>query len=235
VFKLARVMACMAIIAGALLTTLVPASAHERRTVGAYQFVVGWKVEPAFSDVNNNVQVFVRDGAGNPVTLGASDMKVEVLQGGQKSDMLTLKSVFNSPGEYNAAMLPTRPGTYTFHFVGTIAGQKVDESFTSSDHTFADMQNSTGIEFPAKDPSRGEIAQNLTRSDQRAETQFGNLQGQVTKAQQAADMDRWLAIAGIALGVIGIAALAFVLLMERRRRQAGAAAAVGAPSGATGE
>ena len=234
-FKLARVMACMAIIAGALLTTLVPASAHERRTVGAYSFVVGWKVEPAFSDANNNVQVTIKDASGAPVALAAGDMKVEVLQGTQKSDMLTLKSVFNSPGEYNAAVLPTRPGTYTFHFVGTIAGQKVDESFTSSDHTFGEMQNATSIEFPAKDPSRGEIAQNLTRSDQRAETQFGNLQGQLTKAQQTADLDRWLAIAGIALGVIGIAALAFVLLMERRRRQAGASSKVGAPSGATGE
>lgn len=234
-FKLARLLALSAIVAGALLTTVVPASAHERRNVGAYQFVVGWKVEPAFSDVSNAVQIFVRDGSGQPVTLGADDLKVEVLQGGQRSDTLPLKSVFNSPGEYNAPMLPTRPGTYTFHFTGTIGGQKVDESFTSSDHTFNDMQNAANIQFPAKDPSRGEIAQNIARNDQRAQSRMEDLQAQLTRAQQAADDDRWLAIAGISLGVIGIIALAVVVWLERRRRRAVAPAVVAAPSGATGE
>jgi hypothetical protein len=135
-------------------------------------------------------------------------------------------------------MLPNRPGTYTFHFTGSIGGQKLDESFTSSDHTFNDMQNASSIQFPARDPSRGEIAQNLTRSDQRiqeSQTRIVQLQGQLTRTRQAADTDRWLAIAGIALGVIGIAALAVVVLLERRRRRAPAPTAVPAASGATGE
>lgn len=236
----ARVLALSAIVAGAILTTLAPAAAHERRTVGTYQFVVGWKVEPAFSDVSNAVQIFVRDGSGNPVTLGADDLKVEVMQGGQKSDVLPLKSVFNSPGEYNAPMLPNRPGTYTFHFTGAIGGQKVDESFTSSDHTFNDMQNASSIQFPAKDPTRGELAQNLGRSDQRiadSQTRIVQLQADLTRAQQAADTDRWLAISGIALGVLGILALVVVVWLERRRRRQAETPAVAAPatSGATGE
>lgn len=234
----ARVLALSAIVAGAVLTTVAPAAAHERRAVGTYQFVVGWKVEPAFSDVNNAVQIFVRDGSGNPVTLGADDLKVEVIQSGQKSDVLPLKSVFNSPGEYNAPMLPTRPGTYTFHFTGAIAGQKVDESFTSSDHTFNDMQNASNIQFPAKDPTRGELAQNLTRSDERiadSQTRIVQLQADLTRAQQAADTDRWLAIAGIVLGVLGILALATMVWLERRRRSEDPAVAAPSPSGATGE
>src|SRR2546423_310607 len=63
----------------------------------------------------------------------------------------------DSPGEYNAPLQPTRLGTYTFHFIGAIAGQKVDESFTSSDHTFNDLPNAGEVQFPAKDPSRGAI------------------------------------------------------------------------------
>ena len=43
----------------------------------------------------------------------------------------------------DASIIPTRPGDYTFHFIGTISGQKVDDQFTSSDKTFD----------PANDPA----------------------------------------------------------------------------------
>ena len=56
-------------------------------------------------------------------------------------------------------MVPTRPGAYTFHFTGTIRGDAIDETFKSSDTTFDDIKAASEVEFPAKDPSTGELAQ----------------------------------------------------------------------------
>lgn len=63
----------------------LPASAHERRTVGGFQFVVGWKAEPSFSDVGNAVQIFIRNPDSTPVTDVGDGLKVEVLTGTQKT------------------------------------------------------------------------------------------------------------------------------------------------------
>ena len=45
-------------------------------------------------------------------------------------------------------------GVYTFRFVGTVKGQAIDETFTSSDTTFESPEETTEIEFPVKDPAR---------------------------------------------------------------------------------
>ncbi len=50
-----------------LLVTFVagPASAHEMRQVGKYQFTVGWGDEPAYSGLRNSVQLILAKG-GKP-------------------------------------------------------------------------------------------------------------------------------------------------------------------------
>src|SRR6266545_3616700 len=44
-----------------------------------------------------------------------------------------------TPGDYRAWFIRTAPGPYTFHFTGSIKGQKVDEKFTSSPTTFDEV------------------------------------------------------------------------------------------------
>ncbi len=61
-------------------------------------------------------------------------------------------------GEWDAAITPTEPGNYTFHFTGTIDGQAIDQRFTSSDSTFDVVRSPTAIEFPTKTPSPAELA-----------------------------------------------------------------------------
>ena len=164
-----------AIVLGLLGLGAAPAGAHEQRKVGAYQLTIGWESEPTYAGILNAVQLFIKDAKGNPVDdLGSpTSLQLTVSTGTKTSDPLDIEPSFDpdtnlgNHGEFDAAVIPTTPGTYTFHLTGTISGQKVDEKFTSSDKTFDDVQSATAVEFPSQDPSNGELAANLTRVNAR--------------------------------------------------------------------
>ncbi len=180
------------------------AGAHERRQVGSYIMRVGWADEPAFAGVKNAVEVLLADASGKPVTDLPEDLKVEIIFGGQKMGPLPLEAAFGKafgrPGDFRVAVIPTRPGNYTFRFVGSFGGQRIDQSFTSSDKTFDPVTESSAIEFPAKDPSPGELAGRLERLGPRVD------EGQTAArdAAAAASQARALGIIGILAGVVGI-------------------------------
>jgi hypothetical protein len=122
---------------GSFVATTQGTEAHERRTVGAYNFVVGWLNEPAYLNEPNAVDLRVsRASDATPVTGLEQTLKVEVTQGSQKITV-DLRPRFNTPGAYDGRLMPTAPGVYAFRFVGTIDGQQVNETFTASDSTFA--------------------------------------------------------------------------------------------------
>src|SRR3989442_1246990 len=103
------------------------ASAHEARKVGRWNFAVGFELEPAFAGQINAVQLFLHDAADKPVPDLGDTLKVEVIFGSQTSDAFTFQPAFEvgefgEVGDYRAAVIPTRPGTYTFHITGTIKG-----------------------------------------------------------------------------------------------------------------
>jgi hypothetical protein len=160
---------------GILLLGAAPASAHEQRKVGVYQLTIGWQNEPTYAGVLNAVQLFIKDVKGNPIDdLGnPTSLQLTVSTGTKTSDPLDIAPSFDpdtnlgTHGEFDAAVIPTTPGTYTFHLTGTINGQKVDEKFTSSDKTFNDVQAPTGVEFPNQDPTNGELAANMNRVNAR--------------------------------------------------------------------
>jgi hypothetical protein len=81
----------------ALLSLAQPALAHEQRTVGAYQTVVGWANEPVFTGFPNAVQFILSDASGNPVVdLGPEDLKVEVNYGNEKVGPLPVEPAFRA-------------------------------------------------------------------------------------------------------------------------------------------
>jgi hypothetical protein len=203
-----------AIVAGGLaLSAVLPASAHEVRTVGAYEFTVGWLHEPAYADEQNAVQFLLKDSKGNPVSDLGDTLKVEVIYQNQKMPALSLNPTFDPdtglgmPGEYLASIIPTRPGNYTFHFTGSVKGQTVDQSFTSSPTTFDEVKEPTAVEFPAQDPTRAQVSQRLDRIDSR-------LAAAQTSAKNDADLARNLAIAAIVLGALGTVGL--IMTLSRR-------------------
>jgi hypothetical protein len=102
------------VVLGALLALTGNAGAHERRKVGAYIMTVGWADEPTYAGVKNGVQLLLKDASGKPVTDLPEDLKVEIIFGDQKMGPLSLQAAFGRsfgiPGDYRAAVIPTRPG-----------------------------------------------------------------------------------------------------------------------------
>jgi hypothetical protein len=198
-----------------------PALAHEERDVGPYHLAVGFGQEPAYAGQENSVQMFIHDANDKAVTDLGDTLKVEVSYQDQTMPAMTMQpnfevGEFGIPGDYRAFFFPTRPGSYGFHFTGTIKGQNVDETFTSGPHTFSDVEDPSGVEFPVKDPTTGQLAERLDREVVRV---TATAQAQVNAARDRADGARTLALVGIVLGGVGLVAGAAGLISGVRRRQ----------------
>ena len=166
--------AVVLVLAGALGVGLAgPAQAHTSRVVGAYTMTVGWKVEPTYVGVQNAVQLFVHDAKGAPLDDIGNGLKVVVVFSSKQSPPLGLEPSFDpdtglgTHGEFDAAIIPTEPGDYTFHFTGAINGQSVDQSFSSGPDTFDTVAAPTAIEFPSQDPTAGALATSISRINPR--------------------------------------------------------------------
>jgi hypothetical protein len=166
----------VALVASALGLMLVVgvAEAHIVKTIGTYTVALGWAHEPTFVGELNAVQVVIKNASGKPVTdLNDGDLKVTVSTGGKTSDPLPLLNAFDADtglgvqGDYEAALIPTAPGDYTFHLMGSIDGTAVDETATSSDSTFNSVVDSTGIQFPNQLPALTDVITRLDRIDAR--------------------------------------------------------------------
>ena len=205
-----------ALAVGATLAVVVtaPASAHETRAGGPVRFVVGWGDEPTYTGFKNSVQVTITEASGAPVTDLGDTLQVEVIKGTDKTTLPLVANFrvpgFGTPGDYRAWLTPTRPGSYTFRLTGTVRGQRVDESFTSSRTTFNDVEDVTSIAFPAKDPSTGQLATRIDREVPR-------LEAALSEAEDRADGARTLALAGVLVGAAGLLVAVGALMVARRR------------------
>jgi hypothetical protein len=216
-----------AVIAVACLAAATPAFAHEVRQVGSYEMTVGWAHEPTYTGIQNAVQLFVKDAKGKPVDdLGdPPTLKVQIISGSQTSDPLELAPSFDADtglgthGEFDAAVIPTAPGDYTFHFTGTINGQKIDEKFTSSDKTFDTVKEPTEVEFPAKPPSVGQLATNLDRLNPRVDGAVSAAQSAQQAAKSAKDKAGTATILAVVALVAGLVLGGFGFLGGRARRR----------------
>jgi hypothetical protein len=200
-----------------------PASAHEERKVGKYAFHVGFGDEPAYAGAKNSVQVLLHDAkTDKPVVDLGDTLKVDVSLGSndaQKTSM-TLEpdfevGEFGTPGDYRAFFIPTAPGAYTFHFTGTIKGQAVDQKFTSGPQTFSEVQDPAEVSFPTKDPTTGQLAARVDRETQRLNQALAASQEQARRADDAAGTARLIAIIGVVVGALGLAAAGFFGLRGR--------------------
>jgi len=180
-----------------MLAGVASASAHERKISGPYTLTIGWGDEPAFTGFRNAVELDVVETAGGAVPdLTGAAMTVDVSFGDQHV-ALPLRPVFRQPGKLRAFLLPTRAGTYSFHFSGTIKGLAIEATSTCSDTTFACVADAAAIQFPAKDPSTGQLAERMDRTLPRADA-----------ASSGASLARTIAIAAFIVAVLALA-LAF--------------------------
>lgn len=190
--------------------TAGPALAHEIRPVGPLEVVVGWLEEPAFAGFRNAVSLNASRG-GQPVEGGVLEVQVifGTAEDGTPGEPMELRPAFGEPGEYRAFLIPTRPGTYAFHVTGRIGGRAFDETFTSGEDTFNDIVDTREAEFPAQDPSRGELARRAEQIDER----LAAAQAEVEDANDAADQAKLFGYVGVGLGAIAL----LVALLRRPR------------------
>jgi hypothetical protein len=213
----------------------VPASAHEEKTVGKYHFVVGFGDEPAYAGEKNSVQLLLADADDKPVTDLTDTLKVEVSTGDTEPLALSMEPFFEvgefgTPGDYRAFFIPTAPGSYSFHFTGTIKGQKVDQTFKSGPQTFSDIEDPAQVQYPVKQPTGGQLA---TRADRETARVDAALTEERNQAKDDAASARTLAIVGLVVGALGLV-VGVVALARGRRSPASPATAAEGESAAVG-
>jgi hypothetical protein len=199
-----------------LILTAPPASAHETREVGEYEFVVGWWTEPAFANQPNGPEVTI-SRAGKPVVEGVA-LSVEVIFGEETStyelEPAFIVGIFGDPGNYNADLVPTRPGTWEYRIYGTVGEAEVDETFTSGPETFGDIQDPAENAFPVGDPNNAELSERIQTESDRLAT----LQSEAENAKDDASSAKTLGLIGIIVGAVGLAAAVTVGAMAMRKR-----------------
>ena len=209
-----RARGALSLILAALLGLLLAsvAVAHVVKEAGPSTLEIGWEHEPTYVGEANGVQVIIHDADDNPITdLATDDLKVVVSTGDQQSGELTFEPAFDLEegegpmGEYNAPIMPTAPGDYTFHLTGAIRGEPVDITVTSSDETFDTVRGTAEIQFPVKVPTLNEVATRLDRLDSRLAS--------ADDAQAAANR---ALLVGAGLGLLGVIIGAAALLVARR-------------------
>jgi hypothetical protein len=214
---------CAALVAATMAALLIPllagpAAAHEEKTVGKYHFVVGFGDEPAYAGEKNSVQLILADANDKPVTDLTDTLKVAVTTGSSEPLELSMEPFFEvgefgTPGDYRAFFIPTAPGSYSFHFTGTIKGQRVDQTFKSGPQTFSDIEDPAQVQYPVKQPTGGQLA---TRADRETARVDAALTSERDQAKSDAASARTLAIIGLVVGVLGLAAGITALARGRR-------------------
>jgi hypothetical protein len=209
---------------GLLPVLLAPvALAHEPRTQGDLEMVVGFGTEPAYAGQPNSVQLMlVHDG--RPVVNLGNTLDVEVSFGDETMPLeiepFFAVGEFGELGDYRAWFIPTRPGQYEFHFSGTIHGEEVDQTFTSGPKTFGDVENPADIQFPVQDPTNGELAERIDREVPRLASAIEDAGVEaVAQANLASDVSsaRMFGVIGLVVGGIGLIVAVLALVLARRK------------------
>jgi hypothetical protein len=120
-------------------------SAHTTIQVGNYQVEIGWLTEPPIVGQQNAIIVNVSSGdSTSPEQIDVSVLKVEVAYGGE-TRILTLQPLGeDTPGQYVAPILPTRPGEYTIRLSGNLG----DSANISGEVQPEEVQPADVLEFP---------------------------------------------------------------------------------------
>ena len=202
------------------LLVAAPALAHTTKNAGPYALTFGWRDEPAYTGAENAVQLFVKDAQGKPVDDLGQGVTVTVSTGAgtsaQTSPPMALNSAFDpdtglgTHGEFDAPLVPTVAGTYTFHITGNINGTAVDVSAASSDKTFADVTDPTSIEFPNQIATLPQLSSAVTTLQSR----LASAQTATNDAKSSASSAKTLAIVAIVVAVV----LAVVAILTGRRK-----------------
>jgi hypothetical protein len=223
-----RIRAKLAVAAAAAALTMLTmpgaALAHGHVGHGDLEMTIGFAEEPAYAALPNAVQLMlVHDG--EPVTDLGDTLQVEVTFGDETSEPMALEPWFEvgewgTPGEYRAVFTPSQPGEYTFHFMGTVDGEEIDESMTSGPETFSTVENIASSAFPAVNaPSTQELADRIDEESTRTQATADAATEAAAAATEAADSAssaKTIGLIGLLVGAVGLI-VAVIALVARRK------------------
>ena len=110
------------------------------------------------------------------------------------------------------------PASYTFHFTGSIEGEKIDEEMSSSPSTFSTVEDVDAASFPAVNaPTNEELATRIDAESTRATDGVAAAEAAAASAEEAASSARTVGMIGIVLGAIGVIAAIAALAAARRK------------------
>jgi hypothetical protein len=201
------------------------ALAHGHARQGDLEMEIGFGTEPAYTGQPNSAQLILAHGGKPVIDLKPGDLTVEVTFGGETSDPIDLEPDFffedgtldfGEPGDYRGWFTPTQPGKYTFHFTGSVEGEKIDQTMTSGPTTFSSVQDIASTEFPAVNaPSNDALATRIEQESSRSADGLAAAQEAATSAEDAASTAKIVAYVGVAVGVLG--SIAAIAALSRRR------------------
>ena len=157
-----------------------PAEAHITKVFGNYLVEIGWDNEPAYTGLVNGAQVTIKKGSGDtaqPVINALKDLQISVKYGTitKPLDFLPSSTV---DGQYHAVLIPTKVGTYSLVFSGTVEGQAINGEIALDDVASVDSLN-----FP---PSSGSSSSDTTNMGQ-VSTLISQLTSDIEDAKNNAD------------------------------------------------
>lgn len=147
-----------AAILGAVLTMLVGVGVslgHGEIESGEHIIEIGFANEPVFTGQKSGLEFSVFHGE-EPIE-GLEDTLEATVTFGDQTRNLDISPRFGEPGWYQSVFFPTAAGAYTFRIFGEIEGEPFDESMTSGEDTFSEVQDVTGGQFPIQFPSTGDV------------------------------------------------------------------------------
>lgn len=159
-----------------VLGSVIAVQAHEVRQIEAYTLAVGFRVEPAFEDVVNAVDIFInRTSDGKAISVRDGDiveLDVDVqLRAAEAFDAEVLAAAplqenprqdFAASDRYNAWFKPTHDGAYAFRITGIISDASdpqagvlaMDATFVCGGGTQSDTTRFNCIEDPQTFPGK---------------------------------------------------------------------------------
>ena len=157
-----------------------PAEAHITKVFGNYLVEIGWDNEPVYTGLANGAQVTIKKGSGDtaqPVINALKDLQISIKYGTitKPLDFLPSSTV---DGQYDAVLIPTKVGTYSLVFSGTVEGQTINGEIPLDDVASVDSLN-----FP---PSSGSSSSDTTNMGQ-VGTLINQLTSDIEDAKNNAD------------------------------------------------
>jgi len=208
-----------------------PAEAHITKVFGNYLVQVGWDNEPVYTGLVNAAQVTIKKGSGDsatPVINALKNLQISVKYGGvtKPLDFLPSSTV---DGQYDAPLIPTRVGTYSLVFKGTVENQAIDSEIPLDDVASVDALNFPPSAGGSTDTSAnlgqmGTLVNQLTSDIEEAKNNadaaaksVSNVVQSFQEVKDTTDKLYMISMTGIGIGIAGI--VIAVIAITRNKQQ----------------